>query len=179
MPTAPSQYTYRIDSADKFTRVSPEWLRFAIENDAAHLTEEAVLGQSIWEHITGAAIQRLYSELFKTVRQKRTELSLPFNCDSPTLVRHMTLTLRSLGGGAIEFESRVDRVQERSEVPLLNRRTQRSEESVTICSLCRKLYIESNWLPVAEAVGRKRWLTSTPPPRLSESLCPTCEGYFG
>lgn len=176
MTSAASNFVYRIDAADAITYVSPAWLRFAHENDAPELSEENVLGSSLWSHVTGNHTRRLYELLFHSLRTSRQEMAMPFNCDSPTAVRHMTLTLRGLGGGAIELEGRVNLIQDRPYTPLFDRRVTRSEAAIAVCSVCRKLHVEGDWVAVDKAVGRQRWLTTAPVPKLDESLCPVCHG---
>ena len=170
-----TQFSYRINAEDQITHVSPEWLQFAQENDAPALTENTVIGSKIWLYITGDATRRLYDELFSSLRRDKTELAFPFNCDSPVLIRNMTLTLRSIGGGSIEFNCRLNSVQERNYVGLFDRRMERREESVRICSLCRKIHVDGDWVSLSNVIGRKRWFTSVPLPQLEESVCSSCE----
>jgi hypothetical protein len=168
-------FSYRINSEDQVIYVNREWLQFAKENDAPELTERTVLGTKIWRYIAGEATRRLYSELFSSLRNNKTELTLPFNCDSPGLIRNMTLTLRSFEGGSIELECRLNSVLERNYVGLFDRQVERSEDSVQICSLCRKLHVDGEWVSINNVIGRKRWFTSVPLPQLEESVCSSCE----
>jgi hypothetical protein len=170
-----NRYLYRVDATDRITSVSKDWLAFALENDAAHLTERLVLGSSVWDYVSGADVIRLYRELFLSVRARHAELEIPFNCDAPDLIRNMTLTLRSLPGGAIELESRVLTVVKRPPVLLLQHSVERSEQCVQICSLCRCLNLDGEWIPIGSALSLRRWLTALPVPRLQESLCSNCE----
>ena len=175
MTTTPCRYVYRVNATNEITFVSPEWLEFAIENGALSLTQSKVVGTSIWRFVTGDSTRRLYEELFRRLRVHRAELAIPFNCDSPTVVRDMTLTLRALGAGSIELEGRLNSTRERQPISLLDPYIERMAGTVSICSLCRKVQLASDWISVEEAVVRKRWLTSTPLPQLDEALCPICE----
>lgn len=168
------RYVYRIDAADTITFVSPEWLRFAAENDAPELTKSAVIGQPIWRFIVGDEVRRLYADLFRDLRARPAEVTVPFHCDSPTLVRHMILGLRSHGGGEIECEGRLLRFESREPVDVLSRLTGRSAESLPICSLCRRLQVEGEWVDVGVAVVRRRLFSGAPMPRLAETVCGEC-----
>jgi hypothetical protein len=170
-----NQFTYRINSEDQIIYVNRDWLRFAQENEAPELTETAVLGKPIWSYIKGDATRRLYQELFTSLRRNKTERSFPFNCDSPNLIRNMKLTLRTIGGNGIEFECSLYSIEPRDYVGLFDRRKERQSDSVLICSICRNICINGNWVSVESAIGRKRWLTSVPLPRLEESVCSHCE----
>jgi hypothetical protein len=136
------RYVYRIDASDTITFVSPEWLRFAEENEAPELTEAAVIGKTIWRFITGIETRILYEDLFGGLRARRSEIIIPFQCDSPTVIRRMSLTLRSLGTGGIECEGRLLQVKTREPVAILSRWAARSDESIQICSLCRFLLVQ-------------------------------------
>lgn len=174
MTNLSQSYVYRVNASDEIVYVNHEWLAFAVDNDAPSLTESAVLGTTLWSHITGGGAIRLYEELLRSIRGQRRELTVPFNCDSPTRLRHMTLTLRSLPSGGVEFEGQLVRSVERPYVALLDRRSQRSSEMVAICSLCRTLSVDDEWVPVDVAVRRRRWFADASLPRLNESVCPSC-----
>ncbi|MHB8077779.1 MAG: hypothetical protein ACYDIE_00810 [Candidatus Krumholzibacteriia bacterium] len=171
---ATDRYVYRLDATDTITFVSPEWLRFAAENEAPELTEPAVVGQPVWRFIAGEETRRLYAELFRDLRVRPAEIMVPFRCDSPTVVRHMTLGLRSHGGGEIELEGRLLRLETREPVDVLARWAERSAESQPICSLCRRLLVGGEWVDAGTAIVRRRLFSVAPVPRLVETVCATC-----
>jgi len=170
---------YRIDAADTITFVGPEWLRFAVENEAPELTEAAVVGRPIWSFITGEETRRLYAELFRDLRVRPTEITIPFRCDSPTVVRHMSLDLRSHGGGELELEGRLLHAATREPVDVLSRRAERSAESLPICSLCRRLFVQGEWVDAGTAIVRRRLFNAAAVPRLAETVCEACGGGRG
>nr|MBS0021223.1 hypothetical protein [Gammaproteobacteria bacterium] len=174
MTNSSERYTYGINPSDVITWVSDEWLRFAQENDAPELSVAHVIGQSLWRFIVGADVQRIYQELFRSLRSKRAELIIPFRCDSPTVVRHMELTLRSPGNGVLEFEGRLLRHEMREPVSVFYRHAQRSNESISICSLCRRLLWQKEWIDVGAMIVRRRLFNTEPIPRLDETVCPDC-----
>ncbi len=168
-------YNYGINPADVITWVSDEWLRFAQENDAPELSVAHVVGQSLWRFVVGADVQQIYRELFRSLRSKRAEVIIPFRCDSPAVIRHMELTLRSPGNGVIEFEGRLLRHETRDPVSVLSRHAQRSNESISICSLCRRLLWQKEWIDVGAMIVRRRLFSTEPIPRLDETVCPDCQ----
>ncbi len=173
-PETPERYMYVIDALDRITSVNPEWLRFAETNEAPELTEANVVGKPIWDFVTGADTRAFYETLYRNLRYRRSEITIPFRCDSPTVVRQMTLTLRPLDAGAIECEGRLDHAQTREPITILFRWVARSDESIPICSLCRRLSVQGEWVEVREAIVRRRLFSHTPVPRLEETVCPTC-----
>ena len=100
------RYLYRLDEMDTIRFVSPSWLRFAQENDAAELNEDRVLGRVIWDFVQGVEVRRLYATLFSSLRSRREEIVVPFRCDSPDVVRLMELTLRPLPPAGSSFARR-------------------------------------------------------------------------
>jgi len=171
---APDRYLYRLDRMDTIAFVSPEWLRFARENDAAELSEDRVLGRVIWEFVQGVEVRRLYATLFAALRAGRREIVVPFRCDSPAAIRSMELLMRPLPSHGIELEGRLLEQKSRAPVALLARHSARSQSSVPICSLCRRLFVQQEWLEIGPAIARTRLLDGQPLPRLEETVCVEC-----
>ncbi len=167
-------YSYRIDRSDRIISVDSAWLEFAQQNEAPELTEDAVLGEPIWGFITGKTVQRLYRDLFATLRSDNAETMLPFRCDSPGIVRHMELLVRSGPSGSINLTGRLTHTEEREPISLFSRHAARGKRETFICSLCRRLEIGGEWLSIDEAIVRRRWFASNLPPRLKETVCPDC-----
>jgi hypothetical protein len=174
MPEPSERYVYRIDASDRITFVSPEWLRFAEANEAPELTEANVVGKPIWCFITGTDSCNFYKVLYRNLRFRRSAITIPFRCDSPTVVRQMNLTLRPLPGEAIECEGVLLDAKIREPITILFRWAIRSDESIPICSLCRRLAVQDEWVELREAVVRKRLTNTAPVPRLEETVCPMC-----
>ncbi|MGC4063660.1 MAG: hypothetical protein QM784_03250 [Polyangiaceae bacterium] len=166
---------YRIDSKDRIVHVGGQWQGFAEENGAPHLEASRVVGTSLWSFVAGEDVRRLYMELFRTLRSERRVLIVPFNCDSPTVVRHMTLKMQSLSGGDIELEGRLTSTRERPPVHLLDCERRRAERHIPICSFCRRVPDREEWLALESAVVRKRLLAGDQAPALKETVCPECE----
>jgi hypothetical protein len=174
MTEPPERYVYGIDASDTISFVSPEWLRFAQDNQAPELTEPAVVGKPIWQFITGAETRVLYEDLFRGLRARPSEIIVPFRCDSSTVIRHMSLTLRSRSSGGIECEGRLLQAEVREPIDILSRWVARSDASVPICSLCRRLLVGEDWTEAGVAIVRARLFCTVPVPRLAETVCPTC-----
>jgi len=169
-------YVYRIDADDRIEYVSASWIRFAQQNEAAELVQDPLLGKPIWDYIQGREAQLLYRQLFAKLRQSRIEMVIPFRCDSPAMIRHMELVLRSGQGGAIEMAGRLLAAQSRAPVALLDPGVKRTSGSIAICSLCRKIETRSgHWVEIESAITRQRLFTRDSIPRLAERVCPECE----
>ena len=168
------RYVYRIDANDVIQFVNPEWLSFAQANEAPQLDAAAVIGRPLWDFIVGAETRTLYEALFRGLRARRSEVEIPFRCDSPSVVRHMTLAVRPLVSSEIELEGRVLRIESREPVELLSRGAARSDESIPICSICRRLFVHGVWVEAGAAIVRRDLFGARPIPRLDERVCDTC-----
>ncbi len=169
------RYVYRIDRSDQIQFVNSDWLEFARENEAPELTPSVVIGAPIWKFISGPETRILYESIFSSLRVERAEVKIPFRCDTPTVIRFMELTLRSLRNEHIELEGRLLERRQRQYFPLLDHGASRAHEQVVICSLCRRVRVaENEWIETHNAVVRLRLFSSPRPPRLIESVCPVC-----
>jgi hypothetical protein len=169
------RYIYRIDKTDQIEFVNSEWLEFARENGSPELAHSSILGSSIWDHIAGTETRLLYESMFSRLRAKNNEVIIPFHCDSPTMIRKMVLTLRSISHGGIQMEGSVLELRERAYTPILDPGVSRNKEEVVICSLCRRILVaDGEWKTIESAVVRLRLLARSSAPRLIESVCPQC-----
>lgn len=169
-------YTYTIDASDKINFVSAEWLQFAAENDAAELTKAKVMGKSIWNFISGGAVRRVYQDLIVALRSNSSEVVLPLRLDSPSIVRDMELRVSAQVADEIEFEGRIVSHRKRSEVAVLSREAERSDETVSICSFCRRVEVEAQWVELGTKSLPKGFGSGPAVPRLNEIVCPECDG---
>lgn len=168
---------YRIDSADRITYVSRDWLAFAAENDAPELSGEKVIGRPIWDFVAGKSTRHLYQLALQKVRASREVTTFPFRCDAPRLRRYMKLTLRSLADGQVEMESRTAQTAPREHLGLLDVAASRSHEFLTMCSWCKRVRTsQDNWSEVEDAIREMHLFASEELPQISHGLCPKCEG---
>ena len=86
----------------------------------------------------------------------------------------MTLAVRPLVSSEIELEGRVLRIESREPVELLSRGAARSDESIPICSICRRLFVHGVWVEAGAAIVRRDLFGARPIPRLDERVCDTC-----
>lgn len=171
-------YTYVIDEEDRIVHVSDNWLAFAEENQAgASCHPDRILNQSIWNFVDGVEATHLYETMIKRIRQKHGAISFPFRCDSPDKRRYLELTMVPLNTARIEFTSRIIREEPRDVVELLAPDAARSDEILTICSMCKKVKLEppdDRWVEVEAAVEKLRLFEKDVLPQLSHGLCRDC-----
>ncbi len=172
-------YRYLLDDENSIIWVDDWWLAFANENGAPELNETSVIGHTIWEFIAGEPTRRLYEELHERVRNSGTPITVPFRCDSPTLQRHMQVTIHRDGKRRLLYESRLLRVEPQPRVRMLDMHEPRSNESLTMCSCCKRSLLEpSGWLDLQNISLRLRMFEQQTVPELRYTICPDCESQF-
>ncbi|MBN2337749.1 MAG: hypothetical protein JXP48_04340 [Acidobacteria bacterium] len=167
---------YSIDGVDTIAGVDANWRSFAEDNCwRSGCGPEEVVGRSLWDFIQDYETRFLYQELFRRLRAGRRCPPLPFRCDSPAEKRFLELSFEPLPEGGIELGSRTVRTERREPVPLLEAGTPRSGESITICSMCKKIRVaEEEWAEIEEGLALLGIFAGDAMPWLSHGLCPAC-----
>ena len=168
-------YRYRVDANDLIVWVDPLWLAFAQENGASELTEDSVLSRSLWEFVAGDVTRRLFAELHARVRQFHRPVVLPFRCDSPSLKRHMQLTITEEQNAQLLYKCVLLHVEPQSDVGVLYSAQRRSNCFLTMCSCCKRALLESvGWLGLEDVSARLRVFDQPEVPGLRYTVCPEC-----
>jgi hypothetical protein len=177
-PESP-KFRYRVDGSDVLVWVDAWWLAFARENGAPELTEEFVLGRNLWEFVADCSTQKLYQRIHVRVRSTRKPVVLPFRCDSPTVRRHMRLTILGEDADHLLYEGMLTRVETRSPLAVLDPACPRADALLTMCSFCKRALSEpSGWLEVEDAAARLGLFEQPKAPRLSYTVCEDCSNLL-
>jgi hypothetical protein len=168
-------FLWVIDNADKLIRVNDAWLSFARENAAPGLTAQAVLDQPLWRFIADPETTYLYKQIFAKIRSGKSPVRIPFRCDSPECRRFMEMKLSLLAGDSIEFLSKILKLEFRDPVALLDPVAERSEESLKICSWCKKIFLpQAGWVEIEEAIRVLDLFAGPQFPQLTHGICHAC-----
>lgn len=169
-------FGYELDGEDRIADVDAHWLSFAAGNDAAELTRERVVGESVHVFVAGWSLSDRYARLFAALRRRGAAATLPFRCDSPDMRREMRLELAPQAGSRIRCSGRLLRSEPRPRIPLLDRRTRRNGEWLVMCSLCRRVKMpDAGWREVEDALAEPYAEPRAGLPRVSHDLCPDCD----
>lgn len=175
MAVEPQKYSYRVDAADTLVWVDSLWLAFGRENGATELTEKTVLGESLWNFVEGEETRRLYREIHARVRSEISTIVLPFRCDSPSLQRHLRMTITREDAGRLRYENRLIRVMPQRHLGILDSQRPRSDSLLTLCSCCKRGLLESvGWLDLEDLCARLLLFEASKVPRLRHTICPDC-----
>ena len=168
-------FTYRVDADNVICFVSPEWLEFAVENEAPELVRPGVLGKPLWPFIAGMETKHLYDVMLKKVRAANAVICFSYRCDAPHLRRYMEMVVRPWGAKGVEFISRVEREVPREPIPLLAPMAARSDQMIRMCGWCKRVAMPE-WVEVEEAIQRLRLFEQDYMPQITHTLCADCEG---
>ena len=167
---------YIIDTENRITYVSDDWWLFAEENGAGReCYPPQLLGRSPWDFIAGEETRQLYGILIAKTRAEKREIRVPIRCDSPERRRQISIALKSVGDGHIEFLCRTLKVDPRAPVELLRQDVTRSDRIIRICSFCKKIAAAGDeWIDTERAIEQMALFSDTALPRLSHGVCPAC-----
>lgn len=170
---------FHVDALDRISYVDAQWLSFARGNEAPELTENTVVGQSLWGYVHGVEIRHLYELTFAEVRAHRREIEIPFRCDSPTKRRFMKLRIQPLQAGELSIVSLLVHEEERPHISLLDAQASHADSFVTICSWCKRVNVgKDGWVEVEAAIRHLNLLGSEHPPQLTHGVCSDCEAMI-
>jgi hypothetical protein len=168
-------FIHCIDTAGLIVSVNEPWLRFARDNGAPELTLEAVLGRPLWDFIVDAETKQLYGALIDRVLRSDLILQVPYRCDSPEARREFRMAVSRTLTGLIEFRNRVEKITPRSPIALLEAASERSEETITMCSWCKKIALpDKGYVELEEAIAERDLFGTPPLPALRHVACPAC-----
>ena len=166
-------FSWSIDREDNIVQVNEAWLAFARENSAPQLSREAVINQPLWSFITGPEVNHLYELIIDKVRYQKSSLSFPFRCDSPDCRRYLEMQVFPLPEEAVQFQSRVIKLEFREPVNLLES-GERSGQWLRICSWCKRIFAGGQWLEVEAAIKLLNLFAEEALPQLTHGICESC-----
>ncbi len=162
---------YCIDGDDRISEVNEGWPRFAEENGGVG-DPAAVLGRSLWDFIADEGNRSLYRCMVHEVRQKAAPITVPFRCDSPTIERHMTMTIAPGSLGEVVFVSALQYAFERQPQPVGGA----PEEAQTIveCESCHRLWAGNGWQDCWEVIRQGDIEIDDRPIKVLHTRCSRC-----
>jgi hypothetical protein len=168
-------FTYHIDQDDRIFFINQEWLDFADENQSANLSEETIIGTSLWNHIVNSETVHIYETLIQKVRNGHSAIKIPYRCDSPNRRRFMEMNIAPLEKQGVAFVNVILREELRPVVQLLNPQFPRNEQMLRMCGWCKKVNFKDNWLETDEAVTTMKIFDDPELPKITHGICPPCK----
>ena len=169
-----SPVVYCIDRDNRLCSFNEEWDRFAVTNNSGAIVAEKLLGTSLLDHISDDTLRHLTEQLIDKVRKEAVTISLPMRCDSPDVIREMTIGLSPGDSGEVQFVVKLLRAELREPVVLLDPEAERSDEFLSICSWCKRVAHEGIWKSLDDAIKALSLLETERPPKVTHGLCADC-----
>jgi hypothetical protein len=173
-------YTYTIDHDDRLISVSDGWNSFARNNGAEkNISQPHILNQKIWNFIADGETEYIYKELVSRVREFHVTANIKIRCDSSTERRYLDIEMSNVYDGFIQFDSRIEKVERRDRVLLLESDRPSSDEMLKVCSYCKKIDTgNETWEELEIAVNRLELFNCTPLPKITHGVCNECYTAF-
>lgn len=141
---------YLLDSHRNIKSISGDWDAFAKSNGAEQLATEKVIGNSIFDFMSGKVTKQFYEQLIKQAHTIAKTITFDYRCDSPEQKRFMELHITPLDNGETAITSHFlgsRPLKKRVHTYLVKERTKQSKIS---CSLCNKIQHQKVWLELED-----------------------------
>jgi hypothetical protein len=170
--------TYAIDHDDRLVKVDAGYYRFAEENGWGGVG--ASLGRSLWDFVAGEELKKLQRMLLRRLRSEVRSIELPFRCDSPDVRREMNIHIVAHASGrAVLFAAFMQAEDEReTPQPVLDPKSPRSDESLTMCGWCDRFFVDGEWVEVEVAAKRLGLFQHSELPTINHDICPDCSAML-
>jgi len=168
-------FSYAVDGEDRLISVGPSWDCFAHDNGAENLDEKSILGQTIWLFLANPGVREIYQSIFRRVRQSQKHLEVSFRCDSPSLRRFMAISIQPGPNNGLLLTSRLLRAEPRTRMPFLDSEKPRTQDFLVICSWCKKVKDDPDWIEIEVAVENNSALQGEDFPQMTHGICQPCK----
>ncbi len=169
-----TEISYVIDANDRLVAVSPEWVRFADQNQADNLSPDAVKGRLLWDFVADETTRELYGAVLAHVRTgSPTDLIL--RCDAPERRRLIEMIVTARPDGNVEFKTVLLATTARVSQRLFDKSTPRNDRHIMVCSWCDRVNAGvEEWLEVEAAMARLHLTDEPVLPQVESVVCPGC-----
>ncbi|MEX2471452.1 MAG: hypothetical protein WEA34_04690, partial [Gemmatimonadota bacterium] len=173
-PTDSGVIEYVVKPDGTVVEIRGIWDDFARTNGAGGLTIANVVGHDLCDFVSGPATRLVYDALIERVGRTRAPIHFTFRCDAPDVRRHMRMDVMGDGSENVRFSSRIVSEEPRPRQALLSTDVDRSDVTVVMCSWCKRVKQDDNWVEVEEYVESTGLMEEERFPQLSHGLCPEC-----
>ena len=169
------EFVHIIDSAGSISYVNDAWLSFAAENGWP-ISAEEMLGSNLMSSIMDPETRHIYELLINRVRQQGQQIHFNYRCDSPDRRRLMEMRIsHDQAADQVVFRSRIISSEKREPILLIDpSHNNRSDVILKMCSWCKSVWDERNWVELEKAVRLLGLMTDQVLPRISHGICVEC-----
>jgi hypothetical protein len=114
--------------------------------DPVPQTNNDLFGNSVWGIIAGKELQLLYEMMFPSVRSSKKAIVVPYRCDSPIMQRFMELRVIAGRDDTLFVLNFLNAEEDTAYTALLDQVERDPNDSLSICSWCKKWSLSMNGL---------------------------------
>jgi len=162
---------FRIDAEDRIVEVNDEWRRFARDN-GGDPDPAAVLGRPLWDFILDEGNRSIYRSMIYAVRHKVAPLIIPLRCDSPTVERHMTMTIAPGHLGEVVFICALQYALDRP--PDAPKHAKAEHTTMVECDGCHRIWTKQGWQDCWDVIVAKDIEIDDRPIAVLHTRCSHC-----
>lgn len=167
--------SYRIDADNHISWLSDNWLDYSgLNGITEHCLPASLIGRPLLSCFADARTVHLYTLFLDAVRASGQSIILNLRCDSPSMRRLYRLEIRPLAEAGVEFNSTMLWSEHREAVRMLRADHNLSELRLLICSFCKKVCLNGEWLEVEQVTQQLRLFEAEKMPALLSGCCPDC-----
>jgi hypothetical protein len=142
--------------------------------DPAPQTNNDLFGNSVWGIIAGKELQLLYEMMFSSVRSSKKEIVVPYRCDFPIMQRFMELRIIAVRDDTLFVLNFLNAEEDTAYTALLDQVERDPNDSLSICSWCKKVELEHEWVEIQVAIHDLGLFASSQLQELTHGVCPNC-----
>ena len=169
-----SPVVYELDANNTLVRVNREWDLFADANGSPEVFGRAVLGRNIDDFISDKTTRDLYQQIFTKVRETQKPVSFDYRCDSPKVMRFITMTVTPGREGHVLCTNSTTEIRPVKQTNIPVPASPSMPRAVPRCSVCTKVKWDDVWMPVDEAFTKGLELDDGARFSVYYQICPTC-----
>lgn len=142
-----------LDAQNRILRVNHDYDRFAEENDGEVIRSDAVLGQPLWQFVTGSTTRMWLESILMLARVREGSLERPYRCDSPHLRRFMRMRVTKEDGELLKIEHETLYTEPREKPVYFQPELVLKPKILRRCSICGRVQVQGVWQEAEQVEG--------------------------
>ncbi|HOK08560.1 MAG TPA: hypothetical protein PLT82_01420 [Candidatus Hydrogenedens sp.] len=164
---------YKIDENNRITFVNEAWDVFARENNGDEIVSKRIIGRNLFDFISDITVKQIYLDLMEQARNNK-KIKIDFRCDSPTYKRYLTMSIQCNEPNTITFITHLIRKEPQNYKSILDSKVLRVRKVIRMCSWCKKVEFDSQWLELDEVINKAKIFDSEKAPMITHTICDNC-----
>ena len=144
-PSLEATVELSVDQHNVIVRVNAAWDSFAHANDGAALANNAVLGLSLLDSVSGKVSKNFTLAVLELARRGEREIVFDYRCDSPRVRRFMRAHVNADSSGAVHYSHEHLYSETFPHLVTFKTAAQRGRDTLMRCSICNHVRSDGLW----------------------------------